>query len=51
MNTVCAAGTGSFLDRQALRLNMEISEFGRIALNSSNPVRIAGRCAVLLSLI
>ncbi|MFY9483234.1 MAG: acyl-CoA dehydratase activase [Tissierellaceae bacterium] len=46
MNTVCAAGTGSFLDRQALRLNMEISEFGRIALNSSNPVRIAGRCAV-----
>lgn len=46
MNTVCAAGTGSFLDRQALRLGMEISDFGRIALNSINPVRIAGRCAV-----
>ncbi|NLY44817.1 MAG: 2-hydroxyglutaryl-CoA dehydratase [Tissierella sp.] len=46
MNTVCAAGTGSFLDRQALRLGMEISDFGTIALNSSNPVRIAGRCAV-----
>lgn len=46
MNTVCAAGTGSFLDRQALRLGMEISDFGEIALNSSNPVRIAGRCAV-----
>lgn len=46
MNTVCAAGTGSFLDRQALRLGMEISDFGTYALNSSNPVRIAGRCAV-----
>src|SRR5690554_6884273 len=46
MNTVCAAGTGSFLDRQALRLGMEISDFGTIALNSSSPVRIAGRCAV-----
>ncbi|MDR7871618.1 MAG: acyl-CoA dehydratase activase [Tissierellaceae bacterium] len=46
MNTVCAAGTGSFLDRQALRLGMEISDFGTIALDSSNPVRIAGRCAV-----
>ncbi len=46
MNTVCAAGTGSFLDRQALRLGLEISDFGRTALNSSNSVRIAGRCAV-----
>lgn len=46
MNTVCAAGTGSFLDRQALRLGMEISDFGTMALNSANPVRIAGRCAV-----
>lgn len=46
MNTVCAAGTGSFLDRQALRLGVNISEFGDLALNSKNPVRIAGRCAV-----
>src|SRR5699024_9166552 len=46
MNTVCAAGTGSFLDRQALRLDIDISEFGSRALDSSNPVRIAGRCAV-----
>lgn len=46
MNTVCAAGTGSFLDRQALRLGMEISDFGTMALKSLNPVRIAGRCAV-----
>ncbi|NLY66040.1 MAG: 2-hydroxyglutaryl-CoA dehydratase [Tissierellia bacterium] len=46
MNTVCAAGTGSFLDRQAIRLGIDISEFGSLALKSKSPVRIAGRCAV-----
>lgn len=46
MNTVCAAGTGSFLDRQAARLGIPISEFGGYALRSKSPVRIAGRCAV-----
>lgn len=46
MNTVCAAGTGSFLDRQASRLNIPIQEFGKYALKSTSPVRIAGRCAV-----
>lgn len=46
MNTVCAAGTGSFLDRQAARLKIPIEEFGNYALKSKSPVRIAGRCAV-----
>jgi predicted CoA-substrate-specific enzyme activase len=46
MNTVCAAGTGSFLDHQAERLNIPIEEFGNIALKSKSPVRIAGRCSV-----
>ena len=46
MNTVCAAGTGSFLDRQAERLGLEIKDLGDYALRSGNPVRIAGRCAV-----
>ena len=46
MNTVCAAGTGSFLDRQAARLGVPIEEFGDMALRSVAPVRIAGRCAV-----
>jgi predicted CoA-substrate-specific enzyme activase len=46
MNTVCAAGTGSFLDRQAERLDIPIEEFGDYALRSGTPVRIAGRCAV-----
>lgn len=46
MNTVCAAGTGSFLDQQASRLCIPIEDFGKYALKSKNPVRIAGRCAV-----
>lgn len=46
MNTVCAAGTGSFLDQQANRLNVPIENFGDTALKSSNPARIAGRCGV-----
>lgn len=46
MNTVCAAGTGSFLDHQASRLNIPIEEFGALALRAKNPVRIAGRCGV-----
>ena len=46
MNTVCAAGTGSFLDQQASRLNVPINEFGSTALKSNSPARIAGRCGV-----
>jgi predicted CoA-substrate-specific enzyme activase len=46
MNSVCAAGTGSFLDQQARRLKIPIEDFGDLALNSSNPVSIAGRCTV-----
>ena len=46
MNTVCAAGTGSFLDQQAQRLNIGIEEFGPRALESRRPVHIAGRCTV-----
>ncbi len=46
MNTVCAAGTGSFLDHQALRLNMSIEQFSRQALVSTRPVHISGRCTV-----
>lgn len=46
MNTVCAAGTGSFLDQQAARLGITIEEFGSLALKANFPVRIAGRCTV-----
>ncbi len=46
MNTLCAAGTGSFLDQQASRLGLTIEEFSQIALKSESPPRIAGRCSV-----
>lgn len=46
MNTVCAAGTGSFLDHQAARLGIAIEDFGNLALKSKNPAHIAGRCSV-----
>lgn len=46
MNTLCAAGTGAFLSSQAKRLGIDIKEFGDMALNSNNPVKIAARCTV-----
>lgn len=47
MNTLCAAGTGSFLDQQAKRIGVSIeNEFGALALKSENPPHIAGRCSV-----
>ncbi len=47
-NTSCAAGTGSFLDQQAQRLNLRgIAELGEIAFNNRGILpRIATRCAV-----
>jgi predicted CoA-substrate-specific enzyme activase len=47
MNSICAAGTGSFLDQQAKRIGVPIeTEFGQMALKSVDPPRIAGRCSV-----
>lgn len=46
MNSICAAGTGSFLDHQASRLGIPIEEFGDYAIKSKNPLSIAGRCTV-----
>jgi predicted CoA-substrate-specific enzyme activase len=45
MNSVCAAGTGSFLDQQAERLRLSIEQFSELAANAK-PSRIAGRCSV-----
>jgi predicted CoA-substrate-specific enzyme activase len=46
MNTVCAAGTGSFLDQQAFRLGIPIEEFGEYAVRAGGKVRIASKCTV-----
>lgn len=47
-NSSCAAGTGSFLDQQARRLNLSgIEELSRIAFNKKGVIpKIATRCAV-----
>jgi len=46
MNLVCAAGTGSFLDSQARRLDISIEELSRRSITSLHPTSIAGRCTV-----
>jgi activator of 2-hydroxyglutaryl-CoA dehydratase len=46
MNTVCAAGTGSFLDHQAARLRISIEELSRLALLGKDKVHVSGRCTV-----
>ncbi len=47
LNSVCAAGTGSFLDQQAQRLGISIEDkFSQLALASKSVPRMAGRCSV-----
>lgn len=46
MNTLCAAGTGSFLSSQSERLGVDVKDFGEIATKSKHPAKIAARCTV-----
>ena len=46
MNTLCAAGTGSFLERQAQRMGVSPYELGILACDASQEAVIGGRCAV-----
>ncbi len=46
LNSVCAAGTGSFLDQQAERMGLTIEQFSRMAEECATPPYIAGRCSV-----
>ncbi|MBD3190490.1 MAG: 2-hydroxyglutaryl-CoA dehydratase [Candidatus Heimdallarchaeota archaeon] len=46
MNSICAAGTGSFLDKLGDQLGVSIEEFGPCAICSENPSIISGRCTV-----
>jgi predicted CoA-substrate-specific enzyme activase len=42
----CAAGTGSFLDQQALRMQYSVEEVGEVVCTAGCAARIAGRCSV-----
>jgi predicted CoA-substrate-specific enzyme activase len=49
MNEACAAGTGSFLEEQAEKLDIKIiGEFAKLALSSKTPVRLGERCTVFM---
>jgi predicted CoA-substrate-specific enzyme activase len=47
MNTVCAAGTGSFLEEQALRLGVDLADYARRVAGVSAPLA-SDRCAVFM---
>ncbi len=47
MNTVCAAGTGSFIEEQAIRLNCPLKEYARRASGVPSPLA-SDRCTVFM---
>ena len=49
MNEACSAGTGSFLEEQAERLDIKIeSEFSSLALGAKMPTPLGERCTVFM---
>jgi predicted CoA-substrate-specific enzyme activase len=49
MNKICAAGTGSFLEEQAERLDVNIiGEFARLALDADQPADLGSKCTVFM---
>lgn len=46
MNDKCAAGTGRFLEVMAKSLQVDINDFGDLALQSNNPESISSMCTV-----
>ena len=47
MNYVCAAGTGSFIEEQAKRLEVPLDEFANLAMNTPSPLT-SDRCTVFM---
>ncbi|MBU1628163.1 2-hydroxyglutaryl-CoA dehydratase [bacterium] len=52
MSGVCGSGTGSFLEQQAARLNIELSNFGRFVKEceqkKDNPCSFGGGCGIFI---
>ncbi len=48
LNKACAAGTGSFLEEQATRLNLQLEDMISSALQSPRPVPLGERCTVFM---
>ncbi len=47
MNTVCAAGTGSFIEEQAEKMGVELSEYSKRTRGVSSPIS-SDRCTVFM---
>lgn len=48
MNKICAAGTGSFVEEQSLRMGIPIEHFGPMALEGKTPLHLGERCTVFM---
>ena len=48
MNKICAAGTGSFIEEQAKKLNLSMEDFSPLALQASQPADLGDRCTVFI---
>ncbi|MBQ9991140.1 MAG: CoA-substrate-specific enzyme activase [Lachnospiraceae bacterium] len=48
MNKICAAGTGSFIEEQASRIGLSLSQIGEQALLSEKRLELGERCTVLM---
>ena len=48
LNRACAAGTGAFLEEQAVRLGLPVEELGRLALTAAAPADLGERCTVFM---
>ncbi len=47
MNYICAAGTGSFIEEQAKKLNVPLADYAGLAIGQRGPV-ISDRCTVYM---
>ena len=49
MNKACSAGTGSFIQEQAVRLGVDLKEeYAKLALSSRRPMPFTSRCTVFM---
>lgn len=48
LNSVCAAGTGSFIEQQANRLKISVDHLSKMALQNKEKAKFTGRCTVFV---
>ncbi|AFS77435.1 CoA-substrate-specific enzyme activase [Gottschalkia acidurici 9a] len=48
MNKICAAGTGSFIEEQAKKLNVPLNELSQLSLKSNSAINLGERCTVFI---